>query len=232
MAHQTAIWPPPSGVGQLVQSQRLAARLGALGIASPHMVHDDFVRYQSLWVATGVGTGAISVLGSGVRGGVIQLTTGATASSEEYLVMQAGAASPALIQNPSSEGWYVGGRFKITTVPDAQTDIYIGLINVANNRKLGFGSLGSTSTTKFTARIGTATLTSTVNLDTGWHTGELWGTGSTTLFLSIDGEAPVSGVMGGVPADCFLPIIDALNGTTAAAQTVQIDDITYIFGGN
>ena len=231
MGTQTDRWPPASTADLVMPYKRFARYLDALGITDPRVWHDDFLRYQTAWTTTITSSGVASTLGSGVRGGVVQLTSGASASSQAGLIM--GSTSlPALVLNPTTEGWLIASRFKITTVPDAQAEITVGLLNVANTRFVGMGAFGNISTTKFSARIGTASIQSTVNLDTSWHTGVLFGAGSTTLYLSIDGETPVSGTMTGVPADAFLPFIAAGNGTTAAAQTLQVDDVTFVFGSN
>lgn len=220
-----------------------ARGLSDTGLTTPTVFYSAFPRCVSTslcgeWSWTTTGSGVVSQP-TNVKGGVVQINTAATAASQAGLLTVTSGAT-AWTLSTAGESWYFAARMRLTTTPDAQTYCGIGLLNVAQTREVIIGVAGSESTTKYVLRTGTSTYAgtrqsalSTVTIDTGWHTFEAWNpAGTSSLRLSVDGETAVSLTATTVAADASYPFIECNNNTTAAAQTLQVDEAIYMNGIN
>ena len=181
---------------------------GAVGSAQPG------------WLLSATGSGTKSDP-TGTSGGLIQLSSGATASSQS-IMLSTGAAP---IANVTTVRWYTACRFKIVTTPDAQSKALCGLQTQAGGATQGIGFIGPLNTTHFVfqwnGNLSTSSTDLGVNVDTNFHLFEMWGNGTSTTFESIDGGQVFSQTV--ASNITWTPFIAVLNGTTAAAQTVQAD---------
>lgn len=217
--------------------------IAATGLTTPSVAYYNFERCAS---STLCGDLSWTVSGSGansqvttLKGGVVQLTTGATAGSQAG-ILPISAGTNAFILRGDTEKWYYAARFAVTTTPDAQTWCAVGWLNVAQSRIIDVGVFGGDSTTKYALRVGNSTnpgtrqsALSTVSIDTGFHTFEVYSdAASTTLKFRVDGETPVSLVGSTYGTDASYPWVECNNGTTAAAQTLKLDEALYIAGIN
>lgn len=213
------------------------------GLTTPTVAYSPFARCVTSttcgdWAWTVSGSGANSAVTT-VRGGVVQLTTGATAASQAAM-WPASSGSGSLILRADQEKWYFAARARLTTTPDSQTWCAIGFLNVAQTRIIDVGVFGGDSTAKYSLRTGTGanpgtrqSAQSTVNIDTAWHTFEVWSASATaTLSFSVDGETTVTLAASTLGTDGNYPWIECNNGTTAAAQTLQVDEVLYMAGIN
>lgn len=101
-------------------------------------------------------------------GGVLRFTTGVdnAARSSRLIPIVSASFAPTLAFNTPSVKFYRATRFRMISVPNANTVCYVGSI--------GFhvGVLGPNSITKFSLRVkssGANYITSTINVDTAWH---------------------------------------------------------------
>lgn len=161
--------------------------------------------------------------------GAAQLTSGVTGSSTDALYL--GTANdysdipliaPALASDGATTAWGIVGRMKITTTPDAQTSAYFGVRNAAGTAYLRIGAIGSLSTTNFVVDTETALgdLDTAVALDTAWHTFRAYRYGAKT-YVEIDDVAVGNGAKVRCGANAGIKAFVG-NGSTAAAQTIQI----------
>lgn len=169
------------------------------------------------------GTGSGSLAPAGRQGGIFRLATGATGGS-----VAGASTSGADIANVSTSRWYQAVRFALNTVPDANTTLEIGMLNAASNKTLGAGFYGALNPNNFVVQYDGVRAGSAIDLgvpkDTAFHIIEMYGTGSTTLRARIDGGAEFSAAMAAAPADSIVLFdLDALNGGTAANQSMDID---------
>lgn len=226
------VWPasPSSGASTGIASA-LARAQALLGTSINAAFGTDFDSDQ--WPMFTIAGSASGTMSQASRAGVVVMTTGAASGST--LIMRPHGA-PSLLAAVQTDKWYAVSRAQLTTTPDAQAlvvplDIIHTPVGV-NVPSVQLGALGDASTALFSARIfnqaATATtVVSTVAIDTSWHTWEAWSNGTNVLF-AIDGVTIASlaatnlGTGGAATLGAVL-----LNGTTAAAQTLNLDS-TYL----
>lgn len=194
---------------------------------------DDFPRAASAaavsaWQPNPSGTGAVLTQVPATSAGIVRATTGATAASQQLITGTVGQ-----VANVSTQKWYQAWRFRIPSTPDAQAKHLVGLFNFANNKTISVGFYGPLNATKFVLQYD-GVLTGTVvdlgpAVDTAFHVAELYGIGSTTVRVRFDAAAEVPAVMAAAPADSCQPIWGSLNGTTAAAQFIELDYFYAMF---
>lgn len=190
------------------------------GLTSPSPYFRDFLEDLSDQPDNS-GTGSQSV--QTTKGGVLLVQSGASASGVGGRILGYNLNnSIAHADFGSSSVFYLAARMKVTTAVDAQTIAAFYGSRTADGPKIGV--VGSVSTTKFVA--GTfqsgGSLTSNVDIDTNWHTFEVWRYNSVT-YLAIDDVLQASGncynTAGGPLA------IYVTNGTTAANRGLSVDAV-------
>lgn len=149
------------------------------------------------------------------------LSSGATASSYARLhATLLGAALPQMTLGQTDK-FFLSFRMRLTTAIDSVTQV--GRANYPTVSNVLIGALGSVSTTKFVGFVGASGLTSTINIDTAWHTLQFWRDG-TTSFFAVDGEAPISGV-NNYYAPTISDMLVAYNNGTAANRGANFRNI-------
>lgn len=175
-----------------------------------------------------------------LNGGVARLSTIAQASGQSNLFQGQGTSTNVFsLVGTATPVMYIAARMAITTAIDNVTQCTAGVISTDGSSFMRFGVNGAKDTAKYTAisSAGTATankITSTVNIDTGYHTFELWtdGTAAHTAF-AVDGETPVA-ANGTFFASATLGQVQSIqcaNGATATARVFEIDKILYVLPG-
>jgi len=181
-----------------------------------------------------VNTGAPAVLAT-ERGGVLNLPTGAGASS--FAVVYPHGTTVVHFDNPATSKWYVRARIKFTTAVDAQAQLYMGFATAGGGAPLlNLGLLGNLSTgfisgsTTNNAGAVQASFTSTVAFETtAYHVAESW-SDSINIGFAWDGAALFSTPVANIGTNPVTPTVVAGNGTTAANRAVQVDYLYTCMG--
>lgn len=183
----------------------------------------------------GLGNSGKGVVTTGVRGGAVQLTTGATASSGSWLigvVNGLGIYGAALMDDlvGATSKWHIEAVLRIDTTPDAETEIGIGWIDPGGGlAPLWFGMRGAQSTANFRLfRSGTATgINSTVAIVPGVPFRlRVWANGDGKIYASVNNETPIE-LTGQAWGQAAAPYVGVTNGSTAAAQTITVWPVRY-----
>lgn len=189
------------------------------------------------WTALFAGSGATTIVQTGEEGGCSNITTGATASSSTELItvvngLGAYGASYVSDLTAASSKWHVTWDFKLTTVPDAQTEFHMGWVAPATGVSgPAVGIRGASSTGFYRLFVaGTATgVTGSVARDTKRHRAEFWHDGSVvpgTINWTFDdiAQTALTGYSWGASAAAYVRIA---NGSTAAAQNAIVCQYGY-----
>lgn len=236
-----AYTPIPGGTagGQLGASYYQGRALQFLGISSSNknfgFFWDDFTANAATtsstgWQASPVGTGALSTRVASTKGGMQQITTGATAASFMEIW-----TNEVLVSDLSAEKWYVVFRQKVTTAVTAQTKAWSGLFNVAGNKSVAAGVFGASSVVNFVWQYdGNATgsfLDSGVAIDTAYHVFEAYskGEGNNKVYVRSDEGAEASVTAAAHPTDGVFILSQITNGTDAVTRTMQRDFTGALF---
>ncbi|MEP6651811.1 MAG: hypothetical protein ABJA82_00540 [Myxococcales bacterium] len=188
----------------------------------------------SAWAQTaGSGTAAITRVASGIRGGALQLTTGASGGEID---LAAGPVADAAFGGSfvddlvaATSKWHVEYVAKITSTPGATTEWGLGWISPPGLIGPMMGVRGAQSTAKFRMFQGnTATgVNSTINIDTNWHRFRMWANGDTLIYFSVDNETPVTlSTTWGAAASPFAWLVQA-----SSSQTVLLAGARYRVDG-
>ena len=157
-------------------------------------------------------------------GGWVTVASASSAGTDRNIHnsgMAAGGGTGCVVHNVGTSKWYQLWLFSIDTTVDSSSLMEMGWINTAfsvNNPKVGV--IGSGSTTKFRAFDNSTGVNSSVNIDTGIHIVEHWCDGATNIYMSVDGETPVTYVT--AKTNAVMPIVQVSNGGTAAVKSVSI----------
>lgn len=174
------------------------------------------------WQASATGTGAYAAVVASTGGGVSRLTSAATANSTETIFNSGGQ----LPQISTGRGCFAY-RFRITTTPDAQTTAAVGALNAAAAKTVAVGAFGASSTANFViqydAFLATTFLSTGVALNTNFHIVEIYFRADDKVRVIFDGRPELSASMAAEATDAYAMYMTARNGTTAAAQTLDID---------
>ena len=175
------------------------------------------------WAVGLAGSGAATDNVTNGKGGVFQLSSGATGSSSAELTQRS-----AIIGRVAVDKWYTAVRLQVTTAIDNQARVAFWHTNAAVNKTVGAGVFGALNSTNYVVQYDGDRTGSVIDLavavDTSWHVIEFWAAGSTTLKARIDGGTTLTATMSSAPSDAMLfRTFHAGNGTTAAARTLNID---------
>lgn len=195
--------------------------------------------FGSKWTTLLGGTGNVSIVQTGERGGVNEITTGATASSYVQLIscINGLASYGGAMMNDltaADSKWHVQFDFKLTAAVDNVTELGFGWISPGGAPGPVVGVRGAQSTGFYRLYVsGSSTgVNSTVAIDTNvWHRARMWGNGDGKIYASIDGETPIqlTGYSYGTEA---APYGNFLNNGTAAARKWRTAGIYYRVDGN
>lgn len=155
------------------------------------------------------------------QGGVLRLQSGATATGIGGRILSYNLNTAyGHVPTGVSSVFYLASRMKLITTIDAQT--ILALYGSRGGGGPRIGAVGAASPTKFVAsNFATGPdLVSNVNLDTSWHTFELWRVNSLTYF-AVDGVIQAS-------ANSYISVAAPLafyaqNGSTAANRGMDVD---------
>jgi hypothetical protein len=180
-----------STLGDIATRERLYIGSAYTAIGQhPYRYYDECLRpYATEWVsavtgtgaatnASGLGTGAILVANSGGGAGTIKLTKGGGAN-----------LGP-------SDAFFIRAKIQIPVATDY--DFGVGFSDLGTNECLIGAFAASGATSKFVVKAGASTyLASTVSIDGNFHDIQVWwkstrAGGDGKLYLSVDGETPVS----------------------------------------
>lgn len=230
-----ATFAPPGGstaFGALGIAQARALALCGASVDSCSWSEFDNDQWYASAIVTS-GTVALTL----DAGGVVQLDSGATASSRGTIIAHgSSAAALALVGNQQASRWYVRGRLQVPTAVDAQSSCGIWLsLHDFTNPYVFFGVLGSVSAANFIGQVvnngGTTVNTvSAVAIDTNWHTFEMWNDGVNVSF-AIDGVVVGTQPIANLGTGTGAPYAWASNGTTAASRKLKLDKLFYFFPG-
>lgn len=224
---QSKVYGP--GIVRSIQDHWTREAGEVLGISPQNLgvFFDDFNKTATTadidgWLSGVANTGAAS-FPTTLKGGVVQLTTGATASSEMQIY---GVENTT--HTPVSNKFYFACRTKITTATDAVAICTSGLREAGTNSSIVVGFIGALDASNFVIAIdglrGAATATSMgVAKDTAWHTWEIWSPANGTYKARVDGGSVVSVTPAAAPTASMFLNHEVLNGATAAARTMQVD---------
>lgn len=166
--------------------------------------------------STAVGTAPAD---AALRGGVNAATTAASGASTSG--RQSGNI---VLEGTALERFYCRYRWKLSTAAYATGLAGAGFdasgVWTGNDHIL-LGLRGATSTTLWTGKVGANVASSTISVNTSWHTGEIWCDGS-ACYLSVDDETPVA-ITASTPGVGLYAQYAVSNGGTATAQTLNVD---------
>ncbi len=178
------------------------------------------------------GTG--SVVAANVNGGGLLLSTNAGANSIAALFSSilpvASAFGPVFDGSARS---FCAWRFKLTTVPDGQTTVGMGIANGSGSDAILIGVQGSGSTAQFRLFRDNGSgsgVDSGLALDTNWHTGRLYTKADGNIYGQFDSVAAVSFVQAYL--DNTQPNMFVGNGTTAGNQEMIFGATIFVADGN
>ena len=193
----------------------------------------------SKWTPLIGGTGAVSIVQTGERGGVNEITTGGTGSSSVQLIscINGLASYGAALMNDltaSDSKWHVQFDFKLTAAVDNVTELGMGWISPGGSPGPLLGVRGHQSTSFFRLFImGSSTgVDSTRPVDINvWHRARMWAGGDGKIYASIDNETPMelSGYTYGTEAT---PFASFSNNATGAARKWRTGSAHYRVDGN
>lgn len=217
------------------RSTLVRAGLLASGITADYGVFWDDMQWNNAanldgWFPNVVGTGSFAVNSAAFVGGLYRLTSGATASSVYRQMSLFSTIGP-----PGTSRWYMAWRMRLQTVPDAQTACGVGMWNTANDKTIMIGAYGAGSTSNFVVQYdgnNAGTFASTgVPLDTAFHVFELWGVGDGKVHSRVDGVGTdVNATLVSPATQACFPMMQAANGSTAAAQVEDVDYCLALHG--
>lgn len=180
------------------------------------------------YVVAGGGTGAQSFSVGNTVGGMLTMTTGATAGSQMQLHSTGTVLGP-----PAANRFYFAQRFAVTSAVDAAGAAIGGIINNAQTASLAMGYCGSSSATNYVAFYdgnvaclgGTKIVTTTAIVAGVQHIFEIWSLADAKIHFAIDfAEVAGSPVTPAAPSATSMEWYhDMRNGGTAAARSVDID---------
>lgn len=200
--------------------------------------HDDPTGYSNStrWNPSGANTNSFSFAEPATipGGGAILMSTGATANSICGLApANSMGASPWTVATATAgKGFYMEGRMKITTTPDAQAKAYIGFTDATNTLLLG--CIGSLSTTQAIIQHSANEATTSSNLGrvfgTTYHRYAMWSNGRDgNVYAQMDGDigdlVPVT-ITPTVTYAKLRLFCRVRNGGTAANQAMEL---SYLF---
>lgn len=178
------------------------------------------------------GSGAMSTRVANSKGGIVQITTGATAGS--LLDMH---AYEALIDNLTTQKWWIGHRQAVTTAVTAATTAASGAENVAGTKTIVAGVMGNGggAATNFSLQYDGSFATSFLDLgvaiDTAFHLFEIYSKGESNnkIYVRVDEGSELSVTAASSPTDSVYLVSRMANGGDAVARTMQIDFSACLF---
>jgi hypothetical protein len=191
---------PAPAVGSLGSFQTAEAQLMSARLSTPILDewYMDFINSSAdfNFSITGGATAQTCVGDSpdsrGPVGGIASAqTTAATNGSVQYLPIIASNFAPLASYNSPDVKFGRIIRFRMETVPTADTIAFGGTLGV------GAGVFGANTISKYSLRVrsnavgGQQYITSTVSVDTKWHVLRFWWDG-TSFWFQVDSEAPIS----------------------------------------
>lgn len=180
----------------------------------------------SSWIATPTlaGSGA-AALSTTERGGVMNMSTGATGSSS-VIIKPFGAAG--LVINPTTDVWYMRSRFRQAAAMDANTYNSVGIQGTSD--AVLFGAIGTRSTTTFAYEVynNAAAVQSSgslvVTYDQLFHIFEAWGD-TVNFYIAVDGTIRATVPIPATTTNPCAPQLFVSNGATAANRAQNVDDV-------
>ena len=227
MAYQS--FPPSTAGGAGTQSDALARAKQYCGTTIAKVFGSEWENDAMYRSAGAAGTGAVARSVT-QKGGVISVTSGATANST--ISMFPNGTTTIWIDNPSTTRWYVETLVQWTTTVDAQAIVGL-LITTAG---AGFPAVrfvlnGSLSTTNYSmsftnnAGVNQYSATTSAAYDTtAYHRVAAYNDGTNIGFV-YDGANMGTSAASAMGTSPVVPQIFCTNGTTAAARTILCDYI-------
>ena len=226
MADRSIIAPwNPAVWGSRERYSAIAASV--LGTTSLAVFFDHFNASPSTavppgWEALNAGSPTLAVALTDSSGsGWWQGSTTTTANTRAALINR---ASPCFSQ---SRPWYCASRFRLTTVPDANTIAGAYITCSSPFRSIGAGPFASFNAARFviqhSGNTGGSGIDLGVNFDTNYHVYEWYGPGGAQLYGRIDGGLwrPATVTLAFTAAN--EPALQVNNGATAANQSAIYD---------
>jgi hypothetical protein len=220
----------------LAQAYYQALALSRLGLSAGDKTYgfywNDFDRATAIASADGfqgtnAGSGAVTSAATGVRGGIEQNTTGATAGS-----ISDSFAQPRLIGAVGTDKWWFAVRQAVTTAITAQTTACAGIYDFAA-KSVQVGVFGAGSIVNFCLQydgsFGGTFQSLGVAIDTSFHVFEIYCKGDSKVYYRVD-EGAENSVTPVAPSALSLGIyMSLLNGTDAVARTIQRDFVACLY---
>jgi hypothetical protein len=179
-------------------------------------------------------SGTASVVAANVNGGGLLLSTNAGANSVAAIFSSTLPVATAFGQIFDGSGRsFCAFRFKLTTVPDTQTVVGMGVANGSGADAILVGVQGSGSTAQFRLFRDNGSgngVDSGLGIDTNWHTGRLYTKADGNIYGQFDSVAAVSFVQAYL--DNTQPNMSVRNGTTAANQEMIFGATIFVADGN
>lgn len=217
-------------------SAALARAQSLLGTSITTCLGNDFDTDQLHQATTTAGSGTV-VMSQTAKGGAMAVSTGTTAGS---VISVKPHGPPSWIGSLASDPWYAVTRAKLTTTPDAQAiaQVLKVISPTGTVPTINIGVDGSVSTSVFSAESFSnggallATVTSSVTVDTSYHTFEAWSDGSTNVTLAIDGTSIGTIALANVGTGAATIGVGVFNQGTAANQSITVDRWAACVVGN
>lgn len=213
---------------------RAASLIGNLGgPLNAAFVHDDLIQGGNAttpvgWSQTMSGSASSALNNIDEGAGVVQVTSGATAASIGALLTNGSA-----LLRPDTQPFYFATRFKVTTAIDAQANVFVGTQAISGSKTVAVGVFGASSTVNFRLQydgvVAGSFLDLGVAIDTAYHVYEVYGLGDGNLHVRMDfgvDKGPVA--QAAAPTVASYLLMQAQNGTTAAARTMRTDWVAFM----
>ncbi len=180
----------------------------------------------------GSGTQA-DVSGASAKGGVSRLSSTTTAGSLSYQFN-----TGRIVGSTSVDKWYFAWRFRTPTSVDANSRIWMGLRDFADNGSIYFGVRGDSSQVNLifgydghpVTNSGTVLSLSVAIDTTTWHIVEAWHPGDGKYHYRIDGGAEFTPVTPSSPiSQCLTTAAVYGNGASGHADNLDRDWFVYLF---
>jgi hypothetical protein len=187
------------------------------------------------WYSPAVANGGTVVISQTATGGLAVLATTTTINGSAFIRPH---GPPAYIGSVNTEKWYLRSRAKITTTPDANTIApMLDLLPVSTTVPAVQVGITGASASFYSARIfnnggtNTASVTSSVAVDTAYHTFEEWSDASSTVTFAVDGTIIGTATNANLGTGAVTLGTGVANTSTAGAQSITVDDIELCLVG-
>lgn len=203
-----------------------------ISVARSKSFVDGFATMNNWKITAGTSTPAATIYGGAVQASANLTMTVNSFSPTDATGVPLADEIPRLVSVDGTTALWAGFKFRIGTVGNSSSFFLFGFRDPANNKGVQAGYFGTTSTATYAAWRFDGTNqdapASTIAIDTGWHTGELWVAGA-GYFFSIDNETPI-GIANGTHTISGSAATLMWNVNASGSAVMQIGAVAAIWG--